>query len=105
KFPIVGQSERSAGAMVKTEPVPADFVLVAAGNIDSIQSMHPALRSRIRGYGYELYVQTTMPDTPENRMKLVRFVAQEVAKDKKIAHFDRDAIIEVIREAQRRSGR
>jgi len=105
KFPIVGQSERSAGAMVKTEPVPADFVLVAAGNIDSVQSMHPALRSRIRGYGYELYVQTTMPDTIENRMKLVRFVAQEVVKDKKIPHFDREAIIEVIREAQRRAGR
>jgi len=63
RFPIVGQSERSAGAMVKTEPVPADFVLVAAGNIDSVQTMHPALRSRIRGYGYELYVKTTMPDT------------------------------------------
>jgi ATP-dependent Lon protease len=105
KFPIVGQSERSAGAMVKTEPVPADFVLVAAGNIDSVQSMHPALRSRIRGYGYELYVKTTMPDTQENRMKVVRFVAQEVLKDKKIPHFDREAIIEVVREAQRRAGR
>jgi ATP-dependent Lon protease len=105
KFPIVGQSERSAGAMVKTEPVPADFVLVAAGNIDSVQAMHPALRSRIRGYGYELYVQSTMPDVPENRMKIVRFVAQEVAKDKKIPHFDREAIIEVVREAQRRAGR
>ena len=88
KFPIVGQSERSAGAMVKTEPVPADFVLVAAGNVDSVQTMHPALRSRIRGYGYEVYVKTTMPDTPENRMKIVRFVAQEVVKDKKIPHFD-----------------
>jgi len=105
KFPIVGQSERSAGAMVKTEPVPSDFVLVAAGNVDSVQTMHPALRSRIRGYGYELFVKTTMPDTPENRMKLVRFVAQEVAKDKKIPHFDVPAITEVIREAQRRSGR
>jgi ATP-dependent Lon protease len=105
KFPIVGQSERSAGAMVKTEPVPADFVLVAAGNVDSVQTMHPALRSRIRGYGYELYVKTTMPDTPENRLKLVRFIAQEVAKDKKIPQFDRGAIAEVIREAQRRSGR
>ena len=105
KFPIVGQSERSAGAMVKTEPVPSDFVLVAAGNVDSVQTMHPALRSRIRGYGYELYVKTTMPDTPENRMKIVRFVAQEVAKDKKIPHFDIPAITEVIREAQRRSGR
>jgi len=105
KFPIVGQSERSAGAMVKTEPVPADFVLVAAGNVDSVQTMHPALRSRIRGYGYELYVKTTMPDTPDNRMKIVRFIAQEVVKDKKIPHFDLGAMVEVIREAQRRSGR
>ncbi len=105
KFPIVGQSERSAGAMVKTEPVPSDFVLVAAGNIDSVQTMHPALRSRIRGYGYELYVKTTMPDTVENRMKLVRFVAQEIQKDKKIPHFDTAAVLEVVREAQRRSGR
>ncbi len=105
KFPIVGQSERSAGAMVKTEPVPSDFVLVAAGNVDSVQTMHPALRSRIRGYGYELYVKTTMPDTPENRMKLVRFVAQEIQKDKKIPHFDMGAVLEVVREAQRRSGR
>ncbi len=105
KFPIVGQSERSAGAMVKTEPVPADFVLVAAGNIDSVQSMHPALRSRIRGYGYEVYVKTTMDDTPENRMKIVRFVAQEVIKDKKIPHFDMPAVVEIVREAQRRSGR
>jgi len=105
KFPIIGQSERSAGAMVKTEPVPSDFVLVAAGNVDSVQTMHPALRSRIRGYGYELYVKTTMPDTPENRTKIVRFIAQEVTKDKKIPHFDVGAMVEVIREAQRRSGR
>ncbi len=105
KFPIVGQSERSAGAMVKTEPVPSDFVLVAAGNIDSVQTMHPALRSRIRGYGYELYVKTTMPDTNENRMKVVRFVAQEILKDKKIPHFDTAAVLEVVREAQRRAGR
>ncbi len=105
KFSIVGQSERSAGAMVKTEPVPADFVLVAAGNVDSVQTMHPALRSRIRGYGYELYVKTTMPDVPENRLKIVRFIAQEVQKDRKIPHFDREAIVEVVREAQRRAGR
>ncbi|HKS59760.1 MAG TPA: ATP-dependent protease LonB, partial [Thermoplasmata archaeon] len=105
KFPIVGQSERSAGAMVKTEPVPCDFVLVAAGNVDSVQSMHPALRSRIRGYGYELYVKTTMADTAANRAKLVRFVAQEVVKDRKISHFDMGAVVEIIREAQRRAGR
>ena len=105
EFSISGQSERSAGAMTKTEPVPCDFVLVAAGNLDAIKGMHPALRSRVRGYGYEVYMQSTIPDTQDNREKLVRFIAQEVAKDKKIGHFSREAIGEIIHEAQRRSGR
>ncbi len=105
KFPITGQSEMSSGAMVRTEPVPCDFVLVAAGNLDTIEKMHPALRSRIRGYGYEVYMRTTMPDTLENRRKLVQFVAQEVMRDGKIPHFTRDAVEEIVREAQKRAGR
>ncbi len=105
KFSIVGQSERSSGAMVKTEAVPCDFILVAAGNLDAVQGMHPALRSRVRGYGYEIYMKATMPDTADNRQRLIRFVAQEVSKDKKIPHFDRGAVLEILREAQRRAGR
>ena len=105
KFPITGQSERSSGAMVRTEPVPCDFILVAAGNMDALMGMHPALRSRIEGYGYEIYMNETMPDTPENRRKLVRFVAQEVVRDGRIPHFDRYAVAEIIREARRRAGR
>ena len=105
EFPITGQSERSAGAMTKTEPVPCDFVLVAAGNLDAIQGMHPALRSRIRGYGYEVFMHSTIPDTQENREKYVRFIAQEVVKDQKIPHFSCEAIGEILVEAQRRAGR
>jgi len=105
EFGILGQSERSSGAMVKSEPVPCDFILVAAGNLDAVSGMHPALRSRVRGYGYEIFMRTTMKDTDENRLKLVRFVAQEVSKDKKIPHFTRAAVAEIIREAQRRAGR
>jgi Lon-like ATP-dependent protease len=105
EFSIIGQSERSSGAMVKSEPVPCDFILVAAGNLDAVAGMHPALRSRIRGYGYEIYMRSTMRDTEENRVKLIRFVAQEVSKDKKIPHFNKGAVAEIIREAQRRSGR
>ncbi|MCA1813275.1 MAG: AAA family ATPase, partial [Halobacteriales archaeon] len=41
----------------------------------------------------------------ENRHKIVRFVAQEVKRDGKIAHFERGALAEVLREAQRRAGR
>ncbi len=105
KFQITGQSERSFGAMVKTEPVPCDFILVSAGNLDALKGMHPALRSRIRGYGYEVYLNSNMDDNNENREKLIRFVAQEIKKDEKIAHFERDAVGEIIHEAQRRAGR
>lgn len=105
KFAITGQSERSAGAMVRTEPVPCDFVMVAAGNLETIKHMHPALRSRITGYGYEIYMKETMPDNPENRNKITVFVAQEVVKDKKIPHFSKDAIEAIIEEAKRRANR
>ncbi|KUG20227.1 atp-dependent protease la [hydrocarbon metagenome] len=104
-FPITGQSERSSGAMVRTEPVPCRFIMVAAGNVDAVQGMHPALRSRIRGYGYEIFMRESMEDTLENRRKFIRFIAQEVKNDGKIPHFDRGAILEVIREARRRSNR
>ena len=105
EFPITGQSDRSSGAMVRTEPVPCRFIMIAAGNLDAMQGMHPALRSRIRGYGYEVYMSETMDDTPENRARLVRFVAQEVQNDGKIPHFDPSAVSEILREARRRSGR
>jgi Lon-like ATP-dependent protease len=105
KYPITGQSEMSSGAMVRTAPCPCDFVLIAAGNMETVAQMHPALRSRIRGYGYEIYMNDTMPDTPENRKKIVQFVAQEVVKDGKIPHFKREAVIEILKEAKKRSGR
>jgi Lon-like ATP-dependent protease len=105
KFAITGQSERSAGAMVRTEPVPCNFILIAAGNFETIKHMHPALRSRIRGYGYEVYMAETMLDTPENQLKIARFVAQEVVKDEKIPHFSKAAILTIIEEAKRRANR
>jgi Lon-like ATP-dependent protease len=105
EYPITGQSERSSGALVRTEPVPCSFIMIAAGNLDAVQGMHPALRSRIKGYGYEVYMRDTMDDTLENRNKLIRFVAQEIVRDGKIPHFTRDAVSEIMREAKRRSGR
>ncbi len=105
KFQITGQSELSSGAMVRTEPVPCDFILIAAGNLDTVKNMHPALRSRIRGYGYEVYINETLPDTLENRRAYAQFVAQEVTKDGKIPHFTKEAVIEIIREGRRRAGR
>jgi Lon-like ATP-dependent protease len=105
EFGITGQSERSSGAMVQTEPVPCDFVMIAAGNLDAMENMHPALRSRIKGYGYEVYMDDTIEDTPEMRRKYARFIAQEVEKDGRLPHFTAEAIEEVILEARRRAGR
>ena len=105
EFPITGQSDRSSGVMVRTEPVPCRFIMIAAGNLDAMQKMHPALRSRIRGYGYEVYMSETMDDTPQNRARIVRFVAQEVQNDGNIPYFDPSAVSEILREARRRSGR
>ena len=105
EYPITGQSERSSGALVRTEPVPCSFIMILAGNLDAVQGMHPALRSRIKGYGYEVYMRDSMDDTLDNRNKLIRFVAQEIVRDGKIPHFSRDAVSEIMREAKRRSGR
>jgi len=104
KYPITGQSDRSSGAMTRSEPVPCDFILIAAGDLETTKRMHPALRSRIRGYGYEVYMNDTMDDTPENRNKILQFIAQEVIKDEKIPHFNKAAAIEIVEEAKRRSG-
>jgi Lon-like ATP-dependent protease len=95
----------SSGALVKTEPVPSDFILVAAGNLQDLQHMHPALRSRIRGYGYEVFMESTIEDNATDRELLVQFIAQEIKKDGKIPAFDESAIDEILAEAKRRAGR
>jgi hypothetical protein len=79
--------------------------MVAAGNMDAMENMHPALRSRIKGYGYEVYFEDTMEDTPSMRRKYARFIAQEVERDGRLPHFEREAAEEVVLEAKRRAGR
>jgi Lon-like ATP-dependent protease len=103
QMPITGRSERSAGAMVRTTPAPTDFILVSAGNLDTLKHMHPALRSRIRGYGYEIYMNDSMDDTIENRKKIIQFIAQEVKNDGKIPHFTPAACEIIVLEAKRRA--
>ena len=103
KYAISGQSEMSSGAMVHTELVPCDFLLIASGNLMDLKKMHPALRSRIRGYGYEVYLNSKIEDNADNRDKIIQFVAQEVQKDGKIPHFKMEAVDEIVFEARRRA--
>jgi Lon-like ATP-dependent protease len=90
--------------MVHTDAVPCDFVLVLAGNIEDLEKIHPALRSRIRGYGYEIYTHAVMDDTAPNQWLLARLVAQEVRRDGKIPHFSAAGVQAVIGVARCRAG-
>jgi len=103
-FHITGRSEMSSGAMVVTESVPCDFVFIAAGNVETLKHLHPALRSRIQGYGYEAYMNSSMEDTEENRKKIVQFIAQEVKNDGKIPHFEKEAVEVMLKQAKKREG-
>jgi len=100
-FPIVGRNTTSTGAIVRVDGVPCDFIFIGAMNVTDISEINPALRSRIRGDGYEVLLDVKVPDTLENRAKLVQFVAQEVARDKRIPHATREAVEEIIKEAKK----
>jgi len=100
KFPIVGRNPQSAGASVKVEDVPCDFLFVGACNIREIKEILPPLRSRIVGNGCEILLQASIPDTDENRLKIVRFIAQEIEKDGRIPHATYEAVKRIIEEAK-----
>ncbi|HID71442.1 MAG TPA: Lon protease family protein, partial [Thermoplasmata archaeon] len=97
RFTITGRNPQSAGASVKVENVPCDFIFVGACNIQDVHTILSPLRSRILGSGYEVLLETTMEDTYENRNKMIQFVAQEINMDKRIPHATRESVIEIIK--------
>jgi len=102
-FPIVGRNPQSAGASVKVDAVPCDFILVAACNIQDLENILSPLRSRIIGGGYEVLVDIAMPDNSHNRAKYAQFVAQEVLMDGHIPHATIDAVEAIIAEGKARA--
>ena len=105
KFPIMGRSLGSSGNMVRSAAVPCDFTLVLAGNEEDVKKLHPGLRSRIIGFGYEVMMAKEMTDTLSNREKIVQFVVQEVKKDGRIPHFSKEAVELIIEQACIMSGK
>jgi len=94
---------------VVSEDLPARFMLVAGGNLDSQQRLHPALRSRIIGYGYELKVNETMENTALNRRAVARFVEQtrrlfKYERNQDLLPFSREAMIEIVYESLEMGG-
>lgn len=100
-FMIIGRNPSSAGSIVRVDSVPCDFILVGAMNINDLPSLSPALRSRIRGSGYELVLNTSMDDCAENQKKMAQFVAQEIRADGRIPHASPSAVEKVIDESRR----
>ncbi len=103
RFPISGRNPQSGGAAVRVDNVPCDFILVAAANIQDLHGILSPLRSRIAGSGYEVLLETAMPDNDANRLKIAQFCAQEIALDGRIRPATREAILELIKEARRRA--
>ncbi len=101
KFPIVGRNPGSAGAVVKVEDAPCDFLLVGALNITDLDSILPALRNRIKGDGYEVLMDVFMEDNEKNRQKIAQFVAQEIVFDGRVPHAKREAVEEIIAYAKK----
>lgn len=103
RFPISGRNPQSAGASVRVDNVPCDFIFVGACNIQDLQHILSPLRSRISGSGYEILVGTTMPDNDRNRAKLAQFTAQEIVMDKRIPHMSNAGLHAIIAEARKRA--
>jgi ATP-dependent Lon protease len=104
-FPISGMNPTSSGAAVKVNRVPCDFIFVGACNINELEGILPPLRSRIVGSGYELLLETHMPKNKENVERMAQFFSQEVLLDQKIPHGTKDAVEEIIKEAESRAER
>ncbi len=100
-YSISGHNPMSSGASVRVDNVPCDFILFASCNSENISSILPALRSRIRGYGYEIMLASWIDKSHEVSDDFVRFIAQTIEEDGKVPHFGVEAVGEVLRVAEK----
>ncbi|MFO7619523.1 MAG: ATP-binding protein [Thermoplasmata archaeon] len=105
RFPISGRNPQSAGASVRVDNVPCNFIFVGACNIQDMEHVLSPLRSRIIGSGYEVLVEVTMPDNDLNRSRLAQFMAQEIMFDSRIPHATMETVKALVEEARRRASR
>jgi predicted ATP-dependent protease len=99
-YPISGHNPQSSGAAVRVDDVPCDFILIASCNPEDLSGILNPLRSRIRGYGYEIMLHTWMEKTSTNSKNIVKFVAQTIADDGRIPHFTTEAIETILHIAE-----
>ncbi len=99
-YSISGHNPLSSGAAVRVNDVPCDFILFASCNIEHLKNILPPLRSRIRGYGYEIMLDSWTPKSQGMTNDLVRFTAQTVQEDGKIPHLTVKAVEQVLEIAE-----
>ncbi|MHA1864008.1 MAG: ATP-binding protein [Candidatus Thorarchaeota archaeon] len=99
-YSISGHNPLSSGAAVRVDDVPCDFILFASCNTENIGGILPALRSRIRGYGYEIMLDSWIEKSRENLDEVIRFIAQTVEEDGKVPHLTAESVKEVLRVAE-----
>ena len=100
-YSISGHNPLSSGAAVRVDDVPCEFILFASCNTENISGILPALRSRIRGYGYEIMLESWIEKNPQNLDEIIRFIAQTVKEDGKVPHFTNESVKEVLRVAEK----
>ncbi len=100
-YSISGHNPLSSGAAVRVDDVPCDFILFASCNTENIDGILPALRSRIRGYGYEIMLASWIEKNQQNIDEIIRFIAQTIEEDGKIPHFKTESVKEVLRVAEK----
>ena len=100
-YSISGHNPLSSGASVRVDDVPCDFILFASCNTENIGGILPALRSRIRGYGYEIMLASWIEKSQDSLNDFIRFIAQTIEEDGKIPHFTAESVSEVLRVAEK----
>ncbi|MHA1942870.1 MAG: ATP-binding protein, partial [Candidatus Thorarchaeota archaeon] len=95
-YSISGHNPLSSGAAVRVDNVPCDFILFASCNVENLENILAPLRSRIRGYGYEVMLTSWIEKNSRISNDLVRFVAQTVEEDGRIPHLTVESVERVL---------
>jgi DNA polymerase III delta prime subunit len=97
EYPVSGKESSSSAEIVTTNNIPCQFQLIAAGNDEALDHLHPAFISRLSGMGFILFMNRTMDDNKENQMLINKFISQEVNKENgNIPHFSKEGVISII---------
>jgi lon-related putative ATP-dependent protease len=91
-YSISGHNPLSSGAAVRVDDIPCDFILFASCNVENLVNILSPIRSRIRGYGYEVMLASWTEKSPKTTNGIVRFVSQTVEEDGRIPHLTAESV-------------